>query len=136
MNLLVIVVTMASLCAASPTSTVPVGARYDIQMLQSIMNGQSQEDINPNSETDFISKAIDEITPFVVSKLSNPNTMEEDKKSLKVARLVIEALHDHLNKAVPNDNLALTFLYVIKSFLSSLEKNLNNNNDGRITIGA
>ena len=120
----------------------PVGARYDIQMLQSIMDGQSQEDIDPNSETDGISRAIDEIAPFVVSKLSNPNTMEKDKKFLKVARLVIEALHDHLNEEVPNDNLALKFLYVIKSFLSSLEKNLNNNqrwlnnNDGQITVRA
>ena len=122
---LVIVISTLALCALSIVSSLPIS---NIHLLQRTLNGRIQEDVNPNigsNDEDWLTNALDGIASFVVSKLSDPNNIEEERKYLKVARLFIEPVVEYHDKAKPNDKVANKILHGIKSFLTMLGDKVN-----------
>ena len=129
MNFLLFVIGILSLCAPTIASWIPVNYKKDGPILQSVLNSHIQENINPIShggDEDWLSNALDGIASLVVSKLSDPKNTEEERKYLKISRLFIEPLVEYHDKAKPNDKVASKILHVLKSFLFSLEKEVNN----------
>lgn len=114
---LIFVTSALVLCALSIVSSVPVGH------IQSILSGQVQEAVNPDGSNN--QDALDGLATFVVSKLSDPNNIEEEKKSVKIARLFIEAILEYQYKDMPKNSFVYKFMYAMKSFLSSLDKKVN-----------
>ena len=112
------------LCAPSIVSSAPIRVKNDIHMLQSTIDGRIQEDVISDDE-DWFTNALNGIASFVVSKLSDPDNTEEERKYLKVARLFIEPLVEYHDKVKPNDKVANKILHGIQSFLSLLEDKVN-----------
>ena len=138
----IFIVSTLALCSPLMVCSVPVSVDSDVQVLQSVFSVQRQENDNPNGNNnngDWLTNALDGIASFVVSKLSDPNNIEEEKKYLKISRLFIEPVVDYHDKAKPNDKVANKILHAIKSFLSSLEKKVNNhpeNDVGQLVFAA
>lgn len=130
---LIIVISTLALCALSTVSLLPIS---DIRLLQSTIDGHIQEDVNHNSSSndeDWLTNALDGIASFVVSKLSDPNNIEEERKYLKVARLFIESVVEYHDKAKPNDKVANKILHGIKSFLTLLGDKVSNHPGNNIS---
>lgn len=128
---LIFVISALVLCALSIVSSVPVGD------FQSILSGRIQEAVNPDGSInqDWLSDALDGLATFVVSNLSDPNNIEEERQSIRIVRLFIEAILEYQHKNMPKNSVVYKLLYTMKSFISSLEKKVNDG-IGQITFSA
>lgn len=121
---LIIVISVLVLCAPLIVSSAPIRIKNDIRLLHSTIDGHIQEDVSSNDE-DWLTSALNGIASFVVSKLSDPNNIEEERKYLKVAKLFIEPVVEYHDKAKPDDKVANKILHGIQSFLSLLVDKVN-----------
>lgn len=133
MNLLstVIVVSTSCLCIPSTATTLPTieSLRLDGEVLPNVMNGHTQEDfslISDFSNEDWLINALDGIASLVVSKLSDPTNIDEERKYLKISRAFIEPVVEYVDHTNPNGS-AKKVLHILNTFLSSLEKKINGN---------
>ena len=121
----IIVISTLVLCALSIVSSAPVKVKNDIHLLQSTIGGHVKKDVSSNGE-DWFTDTLSGIASFIVSKLSDPNNIEEERKYLKIARLFIEPVVEYHDKAKPNDKVGNKILHGIHTFLSLLGDKVDN----------
>lgn len=112
------------LCIMSVVNAAPLLDRMEAQLIQ-IQEGPAKIDTQDNE--DWLTTALNGIASYVVSKFSNPENINEERKYIKVARSFIEPLVDFSDNANPNDKVANSILHTLKKFLSSLEGEIGGN---------
>ena len=106
----------------------------DAQVLANILNSHIQEEyanVNAHVNEDSLKTALDGIDSHVVSLLSDPNNIEEERKYLRIARIFIEPLAEYSDNVLPNDKVTNKILHGLKVFLSLLEEKVDGNIVGK-----
>ena len=112
----------------------PVIDGMDSQVLANVLNSRVEEEsvnINAHVNEDWLKTTLDGIASYVVTKLSNPSNIVEERKYLKIARLFVESLAEYSNNMSPNYEVANDMLQALKVFLSLLEEKVNGNIVGK-----
>lgn len=128
-----------SLCMVQMTMALPAIKKMDdiAQMLPNTVSSRIQEepvDVNSHVNEDWLKTALDGIASYVVSTLSNPNNIEEERKYLKIARIFIEPLVEYSDNVNLNNKVTSKILHALKVFLSLLEEKVNGNIVGKHTF--
>ena len=127
---LCIIIATASLCiplqltAASPIDSSSIQpAHFTIDKLS-----QNDNLIKSIVNDYFASSIIDNVASLVVSKLSDPANLDEERKYIKVARMILEAIMDN------TDSYSDSIIRMLIMFLLSMERKIKTDNNESDTI--
>ena len=80
----------------------------------------------------FASRIIDNVASLVVSKLSDPTNLDEERKYIKVARMILEAIMDNTDSY--SDSSYQNIIRMLIMFLLSMERKIKTDNNESDTI--